>query len=178
MSEPVLEVPHYLDPDEPRIGWRRLGRQVGLWALWVTLMLVAFRVLDQTFDDEEPMLLIHEVVYGTSVQCLRISAEVSPGGQQRHASEEGAVALGACDELGLASSPDPVTHPNGKRYIDTYRTEYHVRVAQFELEEGRSEYGPEEATELLRIVDEACYQHYAGLSPYSGTWNGCPGDPD
>ncbi|MEX0784667.1 MAG: hypothetical protein WD557_18685 [Dehalococcoidia bacterium] len=178
MSDPVLEAPHHLDPDESPVEWRRLSRQLGIGAFWLLIMLVALAVLDRAFDDDEPEPRgFIEFVLGSSVQCIRTSSEVSPGGgPARLVPEEGAVSLGRCDGLGLASSTEPVTHPNGKRYIDTYRTEYYVRVAQFELEEGRTEYGPDEATELLRIVDEACYQQYAHLAPYPGSWNGCPGD--
>ncbi len=175
MSDHTLEIPHHLDPDEPRVEWRKLVRQSASFVAVVVVFMVALRFLDQLFDDDRPSPIVFETVFATSIQCVRTSAELGPAGSlPTVVPEEGAVSLGRCEDLGFASSSDPVAHSDGRSYIDTYRTEYHVRVAQLELQEGKSEYGPDDSVEVIRVVDEACYEHYAASAPYAVTWAGCP----
>ena len=178
MTDHALETPDHLEPDVTPIPWRRQFLRWGGLVLMVFVFLVLLELAGSLFDDDDPPPVIEQVL-GTAVQCTRTSSEPSlVGGSPSPAPSQTQIWPGSCEDLGFYGDGEPVVHADGKRYLDTYTTEYHVRVWQFELEDGRGEYTLEDGSQALMLVDQACYERYRELGERPGLWTGCDEDAE
>lgn len=175
MSVSPLQSPDHLEPDPPPIAWRQLVTRAGVTLIVISAIVMADDVAEAFFGHAgraEPCAL--ELVLGTSVECTRTSALSSPvGASPSPAPEETKIWPRSCEDLGLQSREEPVLHDDGKRYIDTYKTDYGVRVAKVPGKNGHGSYPSHEAEEYLRVVDRACFEAYSD-SDAPHFWDGCP----